>query len=278
VPAVREPVIETGDALIARLRAAGYPDAKGDPVDALADAKAGTIEIEFRLRPGLRATFGKLAVSGLGETKEAFIDKLRPGRKASASRRNASTNFAAASPKPDFSPPRLSSSTQRRLSTDRRKRPAMSSSTSRSVSAARSPSARLRPPAMATASMRNGSFATGAAGRHARNHGSDRDPATPHRRVLSPAARRQVRPYPQARDRDRGFRDRRFRPVRRQTSRRRSRNNSRHACADRSGSKRASRAFSTHRPAPPRQAVAMSTSSQAWARPSMSASRTSSTR
>ena len=78
VPARAQPVIETGDALIARLRAAGYPDAKGDPVDALADAKAGTIEIEFRLRPGLRATFGKLAVSGLGETKEAFIDKLRP--------------------------------------------------------------------------------------------------------------------------------------------------------------------------------------------------------
>ena len=44
----------------------------------LADAKTGTIEIEFRLRPGLRASFGKLSVSGLGETKEAFIASLRP--------------------------------------------------------------------------------------------------------------------------------------------------------------------------------------------------------
>ena len=78
VPARAEPVIETGDALIARLRAAGYPDAKADPVDALADAKAGTVELEFRLRPGLRASFGKLAVSGLGETNADFIANLRP--------------------------------------------------------------------------------------------------------------------------------------------------------------------------------------------------------
>ena len=78
VPARAQPVIETGDALVARLRAAGYPDAKSDPVDVLADAKTGTIEIEFRLRPGLRASFGKLAVSGLGETNPNFIAKLRP--------------------------------------------------------------------------------------------------------------------------------------------------------------------------------------------------------
>ena len=78
VPARAAPVIETGDAIIARLRAAGYPDAKPDPVDVLADAKTGTIEIEYRLRPGLRASFGKLSVSGLGETKDQFIEKLRP--------------------------------------------------------------------------------------------------------------------------------------------------------------------------------------------------------
>lgn len=78
VPARAEPVIQTGDAIVARLRAAGYPDAKSDPVDVLADAKTGTIEIEFRLRPGLRASFGKLSVSGLGETREKFIENLRP--------------------------------------------------------------------------------------------------------------------------------------------------------------------------------------------------------
>lgn len=78
LPARAQPVIETGDALVARLKAAGYPDASADPVDVLADARTGTIELEFRLRPGLRASFGKLAVSGLGVTNEQFIQNLRP--------------------------------------------------------------------------------------------------------------------------------------------------------------------------------------------------------
>lgn len=77
-PARAQPVIETGDALVARLRGAGYPDAAADPVDALADAKAGTIELEFRLRPGRRASFGGLSVSGLGATRQEFIANLRP--------------------------------------------------------------------------------------------------------------------------------------------------------------------------------------------------------
>lgn len=77
-PARAQPVIETGDALVARLRNAGYPDAAADPVDALADAKAGTVELEFRLRPGRRASFGDLSVSGLGATRQEFIASLRP--------------------------------------------------------------------------------------------------------------------------------------------------------------------------------------------------------
>ena len=77
-PARAQPVIETGDALVKRLRAAGYPDASADPVDALADAGAGSIELEFRLRPGLRASFGSLSVTGLDATREEFIASLRP--------------------------------------------------------------------------------------------------------------------------------------------------------------------------------------------------------
>ena len=83
IPARAQPVIETGDALVARLRNAGYPDAKADPVDALADAQTGSVELAFKLRPGLRASFGKLAVTGLGVTNEPdFIvnPEIRAGR------------------------------------------------------------------------------------------------------------------------------------------------------------------------------------------------------
>jgi len=78
IPARAQPVIETGDALVARLRNAGYPDAKADPVDALADATTGEVELAFKLRPGLRASFGNLKISGLGVTQQAFIENLRP--------------------------------------------------------------------------------------------------------------------------------------------------------------------------------------------------------
>jgi translocation and assembly module TamA len=77
-PARAQPVIAMGDALVRRLRAAGYPDASADPVDALADAGAGSVALEFRLRPGLRASFGGLSVTGLDATREEFIASLRP--------------------------------------------------------------------------------------------------------------------------------------------------------------------------------------------------------
>lgn len=78
IPARAQPVIETGDALVARLRNAGYPDAKADPVDALADAQTGSVELAFKLRPGLRASFGNLRITGLDATKQEFIEHLRP--------------------------------------------------------------------------------------------------------------------------------------------------------------------------------------------------------
>ena len=78
IPARAQPVIEAGDALVARLRNAGYPDANADPVDALADAATGEVELAFKLRPGLRASFGKLNITGLDATKQAFIENLRP--------------------------------------------------------------------------------------------------------------------------------------------------------------------------------------------------------
>lgn len=79
-PARARPVIDTGEALITRLREAGYPDARLEPVDALADAATHSVELTFRLRPGLRASFGDLSVTGLVYTQPQFIDRLRPWR------------------------------------------------------------------------------------------------------------------------------------------------------------------------------------------------------
>lgn len=78
VPARAQPVIDAGDALVARLKAAGYPDARADPVDALADAREQTVELAFKIQPGLRYSFGDVRVSGLGRTRAEFIDTLKP--------------------------------------------------------------------------------------------------------------------------------------------------------------------------------------------------------
>jgi translocation and assembly module TamA len=78
IPARAQPVIETGDALLARLRAGGYPDAISQPVDALADGRDNTVEIAFQLQPGRRASFGDVSYTGLGRTRLDFLEKLKP--------------------------------------------------------------------------------------------------------------------------------------------------------------------------------------------------------
>lgn len=80
VPARAQPVITIGDTLVARLRAAGYPDARAEPVDALADGREQTVELTFRLQPGLRYAFGDVQVSGLERTRPEFIETLKPWR------------------------------------------------------------------------------------------------------------------------------------------------------------------------------------------------------
>jgi translocation and assembly module TamA len=78
VPARAQPVIEAEDAMLRVLRDAGYPDASSDPVDALADARAQTLELTFLLRPGPRTTLGDIEVSGLERTRRDFVDRLAP--------------------------------------------------------------------------------------------------------------------------------------------------------------------------------------------------------
>ncbi len=77
-PARAQPVIETGDKLIAQLRAAGYPDARAEPVDALADARFQTIDLTYRLQPGFRASFGSVTFKGLDHTRADYLDDLKP--------------------------------------------------------------------------------------------------------------------------------------------------------------------------------------------------------
>ncbi|MEZ5936723.1 MAG: autotransporter assembly complex family protein [Hyphomonadaceae bacterium] len=77
-PARAEPVLNVGDALLARLKARGYPDAEADPVDALADGDAHTIEVTFQLKPGRRASFGEITLSGAERTRLDFVQTLAP--------------------------------------------------------------------------------------------------------------------------------------------------------------------------------------------------------
>ncbi|MBI1359235.1 MAG: BamA/TamA family outer membrane protein [Alphaproteobacteria bacterium] len=78
VPARAAPVLQIQDALVLALRNAGYPDARADPVDALADGRAQTMEFTFKLAPGARASFGDLHVAGLERTRPDFVDVLKP--------------------------------------------------------------------------------------------------------------------------------------------------------------------------------------------------------
>jgi translocation and assembly module TamA len=77
-PARAEVAIQTGDALVAGLKASGYPDARAEPADALADAEAQTIELTYKLQPGQRASFGAVSFKGLQRTKEDYLAALRP--------------------------------------------------------------------------------------------------------------------------------------------------------------------------------------------------------
>jgi translocation and assembly module TamA len=78
IPARAQPVIETGDGLLARLRRAGYPDARAEPVDALADGRMNSVELTFRLSAGLRASFGDVKFTGLERTREDYLQRLKP--------------------------------------------------------------------------------------------------------------------------------------------------------------------------------------------------------
>jgi translocation and assembly module TamA len=77
-PARAQPVLDAGDAMLRTLREQGYPDASSDPVDALADARAQTMELTFILRPGPRLTLGDIEVSGLERTRRDFIEAMAP--------------------------------------------------------------------------------------------------------------------------------------------------------------------------------------------------------
>jgi translocation and assembly module TamA len=79
-PARADPVLDVEDALVGALRRGGYPEARAEPVDALADGREATLEIAYRLVPGRRAAFGELRVEGLERTRPSLVERLRPWR------------------------------------------------------------------------------------------------------------------------------------------------------------------------------------------------------
>ena len=220
-----------------------------------------------------------LQVTGLDATREEFIASLRPwkdGERVTPARMDEFRGRLAETG--------LFATTAVRLA--RRRRPAqtappraMSSSNSPSASAAPSPSAPPPPPATASASMREWELRNWSGWGDTRHrHRPARHAGAPHRRDLSPAPHRQVWPHPRARRRDRGFRNRRVRPVRRQ----RLRHAGRTALPARARIARRRSGLRQHprrrRRAPTAPAAAMSTSSPARARRNMSACATSSIR
>jgi translocation and assembly module TamA len=78
VPARAQPVLDVEDAILRKLKLSGYPDARANTIDALADGEEQTMEITYHLVPGPRTSFGRLTIEGLGLTKRAFIEKLQP--------------------------------------------------------------------------------------------------------------------------------------------------------------------------------------------------------
>lgn len=80
IPARAQPALDVADRMLETLHNSGYPDAGLDPIDAVADGELQTLDLTYRIRPGLRATFGELQVSGLDRTRRDFIQNLRPWR------------------------------------------------------------------------------------------------------------------------------------------------------------------------------------------------------
>ncbi len=80
VPARARPILDVSDAMSDTLANSGYPDASIQPVDAVADGRLETLDLTFRIQPGLRAKFGDLRISGIERTRSDFVHNLRPWR------------------------------------------------------------------------------------------------------------------------------------------------------------------------------------------------------
>ncbi|MBI1338866.1 BamA/TamA family outer membrane protein [bacterium] len=77
-PAQAALILAVEDDVIGALNAAGYPDARAEPVDALADGEAHTLDPTYQIQPGVRASFGPLRLTGAVRTRSSFIEDLTP--------------------------------------------------------------------------------------------------------------------------------------------------------------------------------------------------------
>ena len=82
-PAVAAAVLAAGARFLAALQEDGYPLAKVDPPEAVANPQDHTLDVTFRVAPGRRAVIGRIAFAGLSSVNERFVRNrlpLQPGQ------------------------------------------------------------------------------------------------------------------------------------------------------------------------------------------------------
>lgn len=77
-PARAQVTLDVEDAILRKLRSSGYPDARANTIDALADGEADTMEITYHIVPGPRTSFGGINITGVVLTRPDYLRKLAP--------------------------------------------------------------------------------------------------------------------------------------------------------------------------------------------------------
>jgi translocation and assembly module TamA len=72
-PALAADVVDSQSRLLAAIRNSGHPLAKVDMPPATVDLARNTMDVDFEVTPGPRATFGPITIKGLKHTNESYV-------------------------------------------------------------------------------------------------------------------------------------------------------------------------------------------------------------